>query len=114
MQGYKFHIFYPDLIDKTKAPTYKIEREDGRKKGQSSAPAGEEDTCIISQDPGAVEAGGRQVVLQRLRERDQARRGLGLARDRSEGEIAPEANKGRLDGLLGGARDLGYIDHGPR
>jgi hypothetical protein len=47
VQGYKFHIFYPDLIDKTKAPTYKIEREDGRKKGQSSAPAGEEDTCII-------------------------------------------------------------------
>lgn len=47
VQGYKFHIFYPDLTDKTKAPTYKIEREDGRKKGQSSAPAGEEDTCII-------------------------------------------------------------------
>lgn len=47
VQGYKFHIFYPDLIDKTRAPTYKIEREDGRKKGQSSAPAGEEDTCII-------------------------------------------------------------------
>ena len=47
VQGYKFHIFYPDLIEKTKAPTYKIEREDGRKKGQSSAPAGEEDTCII-------------------------------------------------------------------
>lgn len=24
VQGYKFNIFYPDLIDKTKAPTYKI------------------------------------------------------------------------------------------
>ncbi len=47
VQGYKFNIFYPDLIDKTKAPTYKIEREDGRKKGQSFAPAGEEDTCVI-------------------------------------------------------------------
>jgi hypothetical protein len=47
INGYAFHIFYPDLIDKTKAPTYKIEREEGRKKGQSSAPAGEEDTCII-------------------------------------------------------------------
>ncbi|EXJ87134.1 hypothetical protein A1O3_04092 [Capronia epimyces CBS 606.96] len=47
VQGYKFHIFYPDLIDPTKAPTYKIMREGGRKKGQTMAPAGEEDTCII-------------------------------------------------------------------
>jgi len=47
VQGYKFNIFYPDLIDKTKAPTYRIEREGGRKKGQSFAPAGEEDTCVI-------------------------------------------------------------------
>ena len=27
MQGYKFNIFYPDLIDKSKAPTYKIVKE---------------------------------------------------------------------------------------
>ncbi|KAJ3045854.1 hypothetical protein HDV00_006118 [Rhizophlyctis rosea] len=27
VQGYKFNIFYPDLIDKTKAPTYKIEKD---------------------------------------------------------------------------------------
>ena len=47
VQGYKFNIFYPDLIDKTKAPTYKIEREHGRKRGQSFVPAGEEDTCLI-------------------------------------------------------------------
>ena len=47
VQGYKFNIFYPDLIDRTKAPTYRIEREHGRKKGQSFAPAGEEDTCLI-------------------------------------------------------------------
>lgn len=47
VQGYKFNIFYPDLIDKTKAPTYRIEREGGRKRGQSFAPAGEEDTCLI-------------------------------------------------------------------
>ncbi|KAF2844629.1 hypothetical protein T440DRAFT_494003 [Plenodomus tracheiphilus IPT5] len=47
VQGYKFNIFYPDLIDKVKAPTYKIERENGRKKGQSFAPAGEDDTCLI-------------------------------------------------------------------
>jgi hypothetical protein len=47
VQGYKFNIFYPDLIDKTKAPTYRIEREGGRKRGQSFAEAGEEDTCLI-------------------------------------------------------------------
>ena len=47
VQGYKFNIFYPDLIDKTKAPTYRIERENGRKRGESSAEAGEEDTCLI-------------------------------------------------------------------
>nr|KAJ3420997.1 hypothetical protein HK105_004747 [Polyrhizophydium stewartii] len=27
VQGYKFNIFYPDLIDKSKAPTYKIEKD---------------------------------------------------------------------------------------
>jgi len=47
VQGYKFHVFYPDLIDPTRAPTYKITREGGRKKGETVAPAGEEDTCII-------------------------------------------------------------------
>ncbi|KAI0997063.1 hypothetical protein K3495_g11125 [Podosphaera aphanis] len=47
VQGYKFNIFYPDLIDRTKAPTFKIIRENGRKRGMSFAPAGEEDTCLI-------------------------------------------------------------------
>ncbi|KXT09692.1 hypothetical protein AC579_8952 [Pseudocercospora musae] len=47
VQGYKFNIFYPDLVDKTKAPTYRIERENGRKRGQTFAPAGEDDTCVI-------------------------------------------------------------------
>lgn len=47
VQGYKFNIFYPDLIDKSKAPTYRIEREGGRKRGQSFAAAGEDDTCLI-------------------------------------------------------------------
>lgn len=47
VQGYKFNIFYPDLIDPTKAPTYRIEREGGRKRGQTFAQAGEEDTCLI-------------------------------------------------------------------
>jgi hypothetical protein len=47
VQGYKFNIFYPELIDKTKAPTYKIIREHGRRKGESFAAPGEEDTCLI-------------------------------------------------------------------
>ncbi|XP_009625323.1 splicing factor Cactin [Nicotiana tomentosiformis] len=36
VQGYKFNIFYPDLVDKAKAPTYVIEKD-----GDSA------DTCII-------------------------------------------------------------------
>ncbi|KAI6034064.1 cactus-binding C-terminus of cactin protein-domain-containing protein [Pisolithus microcarpus] len=36
VQGYKFNIFYPDLIDKSKAPTYKIVKE-----------AGNEDTVLL-------------------------------------------------------------------
>ncbi len=47
VQGYKFNIFYPDLVDITKAPTYRIERENGRRRGQTFAPAGEDDTCLI-------------------------------------------------------------------
>ncbi|CZT22226.1 related to cactin [Ramularia collo-cygni] len=47
VQGYKFNVFYPDLVDKQKAPTYRIERENGRKRGQTLAPAGEDDTCLI-------------------------------------------------------------------
>lgn len=47
VQGYRFNIFYPDLIDVNKAPTYRIERENGRRKGQTMAPAGENDTCVI-------------------------------------------------------------------
>lgn len=27
VQGYKFNIFYPDLVDKTKAPVYTIEKD---------------------------------------------------------------------------------------
>ena len=47
VQGYKFNVFYPDLVDVTKAPTFKIERENGRRRGQSFAPAGEDDSCLI-------------------------------------------------------------------
>ncbi|OVA19449.1 RNA recognition motif domain [Macleaya cordata] len=36
VQGYKFNIFYPDLVDKSKAPTYTIERD-----GSSG------ETCLI-------------------------------------------------------------------
>ncbi|KAF2289812.1 hypothetical protein GH714_038722 [Hevea brasiliensis] len=36
VQGYKFNIFYPDLVDKTKAPVYTIEKD-----GNS------DETCII-------------------------------------------------------------------
>ncbi|KAL8154348.1 hypothetical protein V2J09_012108 [Rumex salicifolius] len=36
VQGYKFNIFYPDLVDKTKAPVYSIEKD-----GDSS------ETCVI-------------------------------------------------------------------
>ena len=47
VQGYRFNVFYPDLVDMTKAPTFKIMRENGRRRGQTVAPAGEDDTCII-------------------------------------------------------------------
>lgn len=47
IQGYKFNLFYPELIDKTKAPTFKIIREHGRRRGESFAAAGEVDTCLI-------------------------------------------------------------------
>jgi len=54
VQGYKFNIFYPDLLptqtaggEVVKAPTYKIEREQGRRRGEVWAPAGEDDTCVI-------------------------------------------------------------------
>ncbi|KAF7801429.1 Cactus-binding domain, C-terminal, Cactin, central region [Senna tora] len=38
VQGYKFNIFYPDLVGKTKAPSHTIEQDDGSSKGE---------TCII-------------------------------------------------------------------
>ncbi|KKA29048.1 hypothetical protein TD95_002174 [Thielaviopsis punctulata] len=48
VQGYKFNIFYPELLDKTKAPTFKIIRDNGRRQGESAGgAAGEEDTCLI-------------------------------------------------------------------
>lgn len=47
--GYRFNIFYPDLIDQSKAPQYKIERQADRK---SSTNIGE-DLCIIRFTAGA-------------------------------------------------------------
>ncbi|KAK9455721.1 cactus-binding C-terminus of cactin protein-domain-containing protein [Dipodascopsis uninucleata] len=47
VQGYKFNLFYPELADSTKAPTYKIIREHGRRRGESNSAASEQDTCII-------------------------------------------------------------------
>jgi hypothetical protein len=35
VQGYKFNIFYPDLIDKTKAPTFVIEPDPTSKNGET-------------------------------------------------------------------------------
>jgi len=43
IQGYKFNIFYPDLIDKTQAPKFKIERDDD---GESVG-GGDGSTCIL-------------------------------------------------------------------
>lgn len=44
VMGYKFNIFYPDLIDKTKAPEYYIEKDPDSKDGS---------TCIIRFHAGA-------------------------------------------------------------
>jgi len=45
--GYHFNIFYPDLVGTSQSPKYKVEREGGRKRGQSVATSGEQDTCIL-------------------------------------------------------------------
>lgn len=49
VQGYKFNIFYPDLINAQKAPSYKIIRDaEGKsEKHRVALAAGESDTCII-------------------------------------------------------------------
>jgi len=44
VQGYKFNIFYPDLIDKSKTPSYVIEKDPGSAEGS---------TCIIRFKAGA-------------------------------------------------------------
>ncbi|KAK3076667.1 hypothetical protein LTS18_012394, partial [Coniosporium uncinatum] len=55
VQGYKFNVFYPNLIDSSKAPTYRIERDtEGKlesksepKPDQALAPTWEENTCLL-------------------------------------------------------------------
>lgn len=50
VQGYKFNIFYPNLVDTSKTPTYKVERARQKRKyvgGGGGTSAGEDETCII-------------------------------------------------------------------
>jgi cactin len=50
VQGYKFNIFYPNLVDSTKTPTYKVERNRQRRRyvgGGGGTSAGEDETCIL-------------------------------------------------------------------
>ncbi|KAF2859001.1 hypothetical protein K470DRAFT_220047 [Piedraia hortae CBS 480.64] len=53
VQGYSFNIFYPDLVNKMKTPSYRIERDHVRRRGEMNAPAGEDDTCVIRFTAGA-------------------------------------------------------------
>jgi len=36
-QGYKFNIFYPELLDKTVAPTYKVDKDPTSPDGEQAA-----------------------------------------------------------------------------
>jgi hypothetical protein len=50
VQGYKFNIFYPNLVDTSKTPTYKVERNRQKRRyvgGGGGTSAGEDETCII-------------------------------------------------------------------
>ncbi|CCG82355.1 Putative uncharacterized protein [Taphrina deformans PYCC 5710] len=47
--GYRFNIFYPDLLDHTKAPTYKIEKPEGQRNTNEI----QEDMSIIRFSAGA-------------------------------------------------------------
>lgn len=93
VQGYKFNIFYPELIDKTKAPTFKITREHGRRKGESFAPAGEEDTCLIR----FVAGPPYEDVAFRIVDREwdysaKKERGFKSSFDKVRRELAPSAH----------------------
>src|SRR5579859_5390335 len=50
VQGYKFNIFYPNLVDTSKTPTYKVERNRQKRRyvgGGGGTSAGEDETCIL-------------------------------------------------------------------
>lgn len=47
VQGYKFNIFYPDLIDAKQAPGFSIIRDSHKTNKQLATAAGQNDTCII-------------------------------------------------------------------
>lgn len=49
VQGYKFNIFYPDLIDKSKAPTYKILKDEAA----AAAGGSGDETVILKFEAGA-------------------------------------------------------------
>ncbi|VVT51363.1 uncharacterized protein SAPINGB_P003071 [Magnusiomyces paraingens] len=53
VQGYKFNIFYPDLIDSKQAPTFSIIRDKRKTSKQLAIAAGQNDTCIIKFHSGA-------------------------------------------------------------
>jgi cactin len=50
VQGYKFNIFYPNLVDTSKTPTYKVERNRQKRRyvgGGGGTSAGEDDVCVL-------------------------------------------------------------------
>jgi hypothetical protein len=56
VQGYKFNIFYPNLVDTSKTPTYKVERNRQKRRyvgGGGGTSAGEDETCILRFTAGA-------------------------------------------------------------
>lgn len=47
VQGYKFNIFYPDLIDSRQTPTFSIIRDTRKTSKQLAIASGQNDTCTI-------------------------------------------------------------------
>ncbi|KAK7208328.1 cactin [Myxozyma melibiosi] len=47
VQGYKFNIFYPELADSARAPTYRIIRDKVQQTDEEIAAGGQVNTCII-------------------------------------------------------------------
>lgn len=47
VEGYKFNIFYPDLVDPSVTPTYKLSAVGGGSSGSASGP-GASDVCVLT------------------------------------------------------------------